>query len=168
MKSVRFTSHGIEVDGVEVTRSVFPSMAELENVYMIYLSGLVPSKKNEKIPKRNKAGKIRMHYQAQPEIDRLADQIPPDMRDLGLLHPDIEIWFGVTHGKGDRDGKEATVLDLLKKYGVIQDDCIAKFNGKVTIHPADRHATDYVLIKLTDTGIDWWPEKPKENRAKNK
>ena len=135
-----------------------------ERIHVISLHGLCPSKKSEKVPTRNKAGKIRMHYQAQPEIDRLGEQIPAELRDLGLLHPDVDIFFGVTHGRADRDGKEATILDLLVKYGVIQGDQISKFNGTVTIHPATRGLVDRVLIKLTDTGVDRWPPVPRKRK----
>ncbi len=100
-------------------------------------------------------------------IDALAKQIEPQFRDLGLLHPDIDLFFTVTHGGSDRDGKEATILDLLVKYGVIQNDNISSCNGMVVTHPARRADVDGVLIILKDTGINRWPDKPKEKR-KNK
>ncbi len=139
-----------------------------DRIWAIHLSGTVPSKKNEKIPTVNKkTGRVvGMHYEAQPEIDALAKQIEPQFRDLGLLHPDIDLFFSVRTGGSDRDGKEATILDLLVKYGVIQNDNISSCNGMVVTHPARRADVEGVLIILKDTGIDRWPDKPKEKRKK--
>jgi hypothetical protein len=52
------------------------------------------------------------------------------------LHPDLEIRMYVYNTHKDRDGIVTTILDVLKKARVIEDDSIAFCNGLRTEHPA--------------------------------
>jgi Holliday junction resolvase RusA-like endonuclease len=49
----------------------------------------------------------------------------------------MELFLAVPKGRTrmDRDGILTTILDVLKNTGVIQDDSIAAFNGKIVLHP---------------------------------
>lgn len=126
--------------------------------HLIVLIGAVPSKKNEKTPFKNKAGKMRFYNPSQAAIDRLSMQVPATVRDLGLLHPDIEFTFTVPHGGMDTDNTVTTLMDILVTMGVLQNDSVARNNGRKTINPAVRGDVARTTIKLTDTGIDRWPK----------
>lgn len=131
--------------------------------YVICLIGKVIAKKNLKRTFRGKDGKMAVTYGAgQDALDRLSMQIPGEVRDLGLLHPDIEFFFTVPDGRIDTDNSITTLMDILVKMGVLQDDSVAKNNGTKTIHPARRGDVATTIIKLTDRGLNQWPEKVKK------
>jgi hypothetical protein len=81
-------------------------------------------------------------------LDRLAMQIPGDVRDLKLVHPEIE--FIITHDQDrqDRDNIVTTILDLLVQYGVLADDSIKQCNGKMTIWPSEKGEYPEVTVVL--------------------
>lgn len=107
------------------------------------------AKKNDKIPFKNKAGKVRMRYGNQDALDRLAMQVPGWARDLKLEHPTIEFRFTVAHRKFDRDNAVTTLLDLLVKMGTLAQDSVAHCNGTIIIHPAI--ISDHWLTTITLT-----------------
>jgi hypothetical protein len=53
-----------------------------------------------------------------------------------LIHPNAQWWFIAENDRQDRDGMYTTMIDVLKKAGVIKDDSIKYFNGLQIIHPA--------------------------------
>lgn len=126
--------------------------------YELDLRGLVPSKKNEKVPVTTKSGKRRMYYQAQPEIDRLSMQVPGELRDLGLVHPDIDIYMTKTDGRSDKDGALSTLLDIMVKMGILKNDSVAQCNGRITLHPVRRGGENRTMILLNDTRFNLWPK----------
>jgi hypothetical protein len=132
-------------------------------VYTIRLIGHVPAKKNS-THSIIIGGKRRTIYSRDSyiELDRLAYQIPPEVRDLKLIHPEIEFWITVPQGRSDRDNTVTSCLDLLVLYGVLVNDSIASCNGKMTIHPAVRGDIHKTIIKLTESehGSDPWPNVP--------
>lgn len=73
---------------------------------------------------------------AKESMNRAAMQIPGELRDLKLQHPDLDVYFVVGRLNVDRDNILSSVLDLLVEYGVLADDNVAQFNGAVTLHPA--------------------------------
>jgi Holliday junction resolvase RusA-like endonuclease len=127
--------------------------------YNMVLIGHIPAKKNLKTPVRNKEGKVRFYNPGQADIDRLALQVPAELRDLRLRHADFEFWFQVPDGRRDRDNSVTTLFDIFVQMGVIWNDSIARSNGKITIHPATLGDVAKTIIKITDTGRDLWPTK---------
>ena len=112
------------------------------------------SKKNQLVPgKPKKNGKMsKPHYSARARLsmDEIIEAIPGALRDLQLVHPDVEVFFYVdmAGAKIDKDGIWTTVLDCLVKVGLIQDDSIEKFNGTVTLHPANIWRWPCVVLKI--------------------
>lgn len=53
-----------------------------------------------------------------------------------LVHPDVTVEMFVSDVLQDRDGIWTTILDCMKKAGVIVDDSIKYFNGTVSQVPA--------------------------------
>jgi Holliday junction resolvase RusA-like endonuclease len=117
--------------------------------YELTLFGELPSHKNEKVAtlrKRKKDTKkgvagstymgIRTKSAVKDAMDRAGLQIPGDMRDLKLRHPKIEFYFKVARVNVDRDNIVSTVLDLLVRYGVLENDSISSCNHTITIYPA--------------------------------
>jgi hypothetical protein len=131
--------------------------------HTICLIGHVPAKKNS-THSVDIGGKRKTIYSKDTyeELDRLAFQIPPEVRDLQLIHPEIEFWITVPQGRSDRDNTVTSCLDLLVLYGVLTNDSIASCNGKITIHPAVRGDIHKTIIKLTESehGSDPWPNVP--------
>ena len=118
--------------------------------YELHFLGRVAAKKNNKIPLRNKEGKMRFRYGDQEGLDRLAVQVPGWARDMQLVHPDLEFQFTVQRRDFDRDNAVTTLLDLLVKMGCLKNDSVAQCNGKITILPAvisDHWATVVRLIE---------------------
>jgi len=112
----------------------------------IHLFGDIPSKKNRYSPTK---GGMHKGKELKEELDALEEQIPGDMRDLCLQHPDIVVEFAVKNRRKDRDGMLATLLDVLVACKVITDDSINSCNGTVLILPAkliETHMSDYARI----------------------
>lgn len=129
-------------------------------VYTISLIGKVVAKKNLKRTFRARNGKMVATYGAgQQDLDRLAMQVPAEVRDLGLVHPDIEFFFTVPDGRIDTDNSVTTCMDILVKMGVLQNDSVARNNGRKIIHPAQRGPIAKTTIMLIDTGLNRWPNK---------
>lgn len=135
-------------------------------VHTMELLGHIPAKKNAKVPIVTESGKRRMIYSkdAQVELDRLALQIPAEVRDLNLEHPAIDFYPTVTTGASDRDNSQTTCLDLLVSYGVIRNDSVAACNGRMTMHTAERGDVARMVIKLTETTENLWPDNPRRKR----
>ena len=117
--------------------------------YEIVLLGEVVASKNEKMAVMRKRksdtakGVAGSHYAgialkpaAKESMDRIAMQIPGELRDLKLRHPRIEFNFVVGRINVDRDNIVSTVLDLLVLYGVMENDSVASCNNMIVIHPA--------------------------------
>jgi hypothetical protein len=118
--------------------------------YEIELFGKPIAKKNDKIPFRNKAGKMRFRYGGQAELDSLMVQVPGELRDLKLMHPRIEFFFTVAKRKFDRDNAQTTLLDILVKMGTLAGDSVATCNGSMVIHPAVISDHWFTRILLTE------------------
>lgn len=117
--------------------------------YEFKLLGPLRAKKNRYTPRRDKRGFFKSS-KLQEQIDRIAIQIPGELRDLKLESPDMEVWFYSPSRRFDRDGSLTTLLDILKQYGVIVDDNVAHFNGTVVLHPCLFAEFDYTIIKMVD------------------
>jgi hypothetical protein len=117
---------------------------------VICLRGKIPSKKNSLRP-GNKPGGPGFRY---------ADGVKAAMVDLqaqvtiqwgrlpAVIHPDYEIRLQVANEAHDRDGMETTILDVLKKAGVIVDDSVKYFNGYRHGPPAVVGTEDQAVIHL--------------------
>jgi hypothetical protein len=131
----------------------------LDDTYEIPLWGRVCSKKNAYRTRKDRPGMFK-DTALRRELDRLALQIPGELRGLELVHPAIEVFFEIPKPAGrqrpdaaDRDGKLTTILDLLVAYKVLKDDSIRYCNGTVIVHPAKigtQHYTKIVLRLRTD------------------
>lgn len=106
-----------------------------EHPVRLTLWGDIPSKKNRYLPRHGRMIKISSVSRI---IDELAVQVPGWLRGKKLTHPDVSVTFTVPKSstRRDRDGMLTTILDVLVDLGVIKDDCIASFNGKLTVYPA--------------------------------
>jgi hypothetical protein len=110
------------------------------------------SKKNRKAPRKGGRG-LYLEPKTRTMIDRMELQVPAEVRDLNLEHPDM-IWeFQYTNAHIDRDGIITTVLDILGgPCRVIKNDNIAHCNGTWTIYPAERGEYDMVEVTLIPQG----------------
>lgn len=115
------------------------------------------AKKNRQVAGFRKDGKQFRRYstEARQSMDDMLNQIPPDLRRQGFIHPDITLMLQVPNGKSDKDGMLTNVLDCLKQQGVIVDDNIAWCNGDMRIPPAevsaDRLGIACVLVTIRET-----------------
>lgn len=119
--------------GCIVAKSLFPTekkrpRSDVEP-FTLVLMGPVPTKKNKLRPRGRGKG-----YMNDPVvtamIDALDAQIPAAFRNLFLEHPEVRWTFCVPELNADRDGKHTTLLDILKKAGVIYDDNMKRYNGR--------------------------------------
>jgi hypothetical protein len=114
---------------------------------VVEFRGHIPSKKNFHRPSKN--GGIFQDKKTKIELERLEMQVPGQLRDLKLEHPEVEWHFRYTNAHVDVDGMKTTILDILQKYGVIVNDNIAHFNGRQVIHPAERADFPGATVVLT-------------------
>jgi hypothetical protein len=101
----------------------------------------VPSKKNLLRPSSNGRGR-----RATPLVYKagVRDQLLEIEQNIMLgwkgrrpvVHPRLVVDFWVTNKAQDRDGMWTTILDCMKKVGVIFDDSIEWNNGTETKNPA--------------------------------
>jgi len=126
--------------------------------------GTVPSKKNE-YKKRSGRGKgMYKGEELRTKLDALAEQIPPEVRNLKLVHPDVTWRFELPKGSRshrawdtDPDNKATALTDLLVSFGVFREDSFRYHNGRKVIEPAEE--IDGVVDKVTVTIV------PKEEVA---
>ncbi len=124
-------------------------MEPVTTYYELEILGELPSHKNEKqgvIRTRTRdtakgsAGSTYAGVMTKPDVklilQRAAMQIPGELRDLKLRHPEMVVHFTVAREDVDRDNIFSTVLDMLYDYGVIADDNVRHFNGVVKLMPA--------------------------------
>ena len=101
----------------------------------LVLKGHCPSKKN--LWKRGRGGRTYIDDETAALIDALTYQAEAQWCWRGAVkHPDMRVRFYVATKRQDRDNMLTTILDCLKKAGVIEDDNIARFNGVLTVLPA--------------------------------
>lgn len=112
----------------------------------LIILGKIPAKKNTKKVIKTRSGKWTATYgSAQQEIDRIELQIPGEVRDLNLVHPEIEFTFSAPLQNWDRDNAVTTLLDVLVKYSVLKNDSVLQCNGKIVIHPCVRGDWETVI-----------------------
>ncbi len=107
------------------------------NAIKLVLQGKIVSKKNRLRPRRG-PGKGKMY---DPAIKAAIDALDLQARAAwgarrALVHPTLDIFLFVANEAKDTDGMYTTILDVLKKAGVIFDDSIKYCNGLKRIHPA--------------------------------
>ena len=115
--------------------------------YEIELSGPLPSKKNRYMPRRDRPGFFK-NQRLRDELDRLIIQVPGQLRDLKLEHPNITMQMFVRNSQKDRDNGLTAILDILVCAGVLKNDSIARCNGKITLLPAIFTDYDKTIITL--------------------
>jgi len=104
------------------------------------IDGAVPSKKNLlRVGKhgvyRDKA--VSTAIEALEWSTRIKCQQANGGRVLTLPdHASLRFTFYCSDGKSDRDNKLTTILDVLQTAGVIQQDNIAHFNGRLILEPS--------------------------------
>ena len=104
---------------------------------VLTIKGFIPSKKNQ-----YKAGRGRIYIPEDVKVrlldieSQLRRQWHPRAR---VRHPNV-LYRLVTHtDRQDKDNMVTTVLDCMKKAGVIVDDSIKEHNGWATTAPALLH-----------------------------
>jgi hypothetical protein len=109
----------------------------------------IPSKKNQ-LMRRRGAGSGMMY----------TDDVKKALQDLQLQakvqwglrprirHPQLEFRIDAQSSQ-DRDGIVTTLLDVLKRAGVIEDDSIARCNGLMMIFPAGTADPGRTKAKVT-------------------
>lgn len=104
---------------------------------VITLYGAAPSKKNALRPTFGRRGYV---YDAQTKaaLESLVDQarIQWGTRRRAVTSPRIQFKAFTLNRKQDRDGMLTTALDVMKKAGILHDDCIEFCNGEIVIEPA--------------------------------
>lgn len=99
----------------------------------LLLEGPIPCKKS--LYRRGRNG-LFLDREVKAAIDCLILQAKHQWRVSPIEHPEVTVTFRVLDRRSDRDGKLATVLDVLQKAGVVANDNIAHFNGWLRIAPA--------------------------------
>ena len=100
----------------------------------------IPSKKNRLRPRA--AGARGRKYFYDSETRAAVDAVALIARHAwrgqpAIEHPEMEVWIWCTNPRQDRDGILTTVLDGQVAGGVLFNDSIRWFNGRVTVHPAE-------------------------------
>jgi Holliday junction resolvase RusA-like endonuclease len=113
---------------------------------VLTLRGHCPSKKN--LWRRGRGQKAYLDRSAQAEIDSLVLQARSAWKRAPLSHPSVDVHIYTRSRRQDRDNIVTTLLDVLVKAGVLAGDNIAKFNGPVTVHPAQIDREERVVIHL--------------------
>ena len=113
--------------------------------FELTLYGITKSKKNSYSPRK---GGMYRGTDLKAELDELEKQVPGELRDLNLEHPDMFFKFKSRSAKRDRDGLLSTILDVLVTCKVITDDRIARCNGTITLAPAEVCDEDSVYIMI--------------------
>lgn len=113
-------------------------------VYSLTLHGVV-SKKNAYTPHK---GGMHKSPALKAALDDLEMQVPGELRDLQLEHPDITISFSPRSNSIDRDNLLTTVLDVLVRCQVIPDDSIKHCNGFIILKPAEISQDDSVHVLI--------------------
>jgi hypothetical protein len=116
----------------------------------ITLRGPIPCKKS--LYRRGKSGGLFLDTKVKAAIDALILQAQWRWHSGPLEHPEITVTFQVLDRRSDRDGKLATVLDVLQKAGVILNDNIAHCNGRIVIEPAIVGDTEGSIIRISAVG----------------
>lgn len=120
----------------------------MDETVEIEFLGKIPSKKNSYTPRKGGHGMFKSKELTQ-QLDRLAMQIPGDVRDLKLESPEIDFYFRYQSANWDRDNAATSLMDLLVNYGVLVNDNIKRSNGRITIHPAEHGEFDGCRVVLT-------------------
>jgi Holliday junction resolvase RusA-like endonuclease len=135
LKMARSTFDDNELDlGLEYVRLEFP--------------GPIPSKKNKLRPRMG--GRGQMYDPAtKGAIAALATLAAIQWGSrLPVQHPSIGFELEYVDALQDRDGIWTTLLDALKKGGVIVDDSIKFFNGTVIKYPAVKSGRLCVIVTV--------------------
>lgn len=114
--------------------------------YRLILSGHVPSKKN--LYRRSKDGRLFLDTKVADQIKVLTKQAKSQWTETALEHPNVWATFFVRDARGDRDNKWATVSDVLQDAGVIRNDNVARFNGRLVIQPAVIDKRERVVVDI--------------------
>jgi Holliday junction resolvase RusA-like endonuclease len=136
----------------------------VSEIVRVHIPVQIPSKKNKLRPRANRRG---YHYdeETRAQLDAIEAWILKAWRPRrAIAHPRIDVHYFYVNDGQDRDGIWTTVLDCLKKAGVIHDDNIRCFNGFVAHHPAQRvlHPRDAgVVLEITVTETTDGKRKPK-------
>lgn len=110
------------------------------------LEGHVPAKKN--LWKRSKRG-VYIDTKVASQIDKLTIQAAEQWRQREpAIHPDMTVQFYVKDRRPDLDNKSTTIWDCLRNAGVIRNDSVKWFNGKLTLLPAILDKDERVVIEV--------------------
>jgi len=129
-------------------------MIELEDgAIRLELRGHIPAKANRyRIGWRGGKAGLRLDDGVNRELAGLGFQInaqwagkPP------LSHPEVRICFHLASSGRDRDNALKSLLDLLQQCGVIRNDNVANFNGRVILEPAVISSEEMTIVELRDT-----------------
>jgi hypothetical protein len=129
--------------------------------HFLRLVGQIPSKKNmyRRVTVRGKPA-LALSDRAVALMDPHRLQLQSLWKLPPVEHPDVVIKLGISNDASDRDGVLVSLLDLLQPRvisghlvfaGVIQNDNVRRFNGVLTILPADicPPGSEFVEIWLT-------------------
>lgn len=128
----------------------------MDEVIEITFYGNIPGKKNQW--HRGKGGGIYMTGKnSQVELDSLAEQIPPECRNMNLVSPAVNYKFYIpkdTKGhrawSSDWDNRVSTIQDILVQHGVFKNDTFKLHNGRKVIEPAETtDGVDTLVVTIT-------------------
>lgn len=117
--------------------------------YTLEFLGQILSKKNNYQPLKNGKGffkptKVKNYEQM------MYLQMDEELKDLKLRNPHIMIQRQVPKisWRSDRDNAVTAILDCLKNYGVLQDDCISHCNGFFMEAPVIEGPEHKTIVRL--------------------
>lgn len=110
------------------------------------LTGPCPGKKN--LWKRSKRG-VYIDKDVAAQLQSLTLQAAEQWRQREpAIHPDMTVQFYVKDRRPDLDNKSTTIWDCLRNAGVIRNDSVKWFNGKLTLLPAILDKDERVVIEV--------------------
>lgn len=125
------------------------------------LHGRIPSKKN-RLASAGPGRRFFLPSEIRRASDSLALQIISQLpREKPYRHlpreAEIEIQLRVSTARQDRDGMVTTILDALVDAGVIRDDSVSRWNGRLTVAPAEVDPANpgaTITVRCPDESVD--------------
>lgn len=114
--------------------------------HVLTLIGTVPSKKNRY--RRSVNGGMYTTASTKALLDGIILQAQSQWKRPPVVHPDMDVTFYVQNQASDRDNKVTALLDCLVKARVLCDDSISKFNGTLTILPAQLAVRERTIVRI--------------------
>lgn len=113
------------------------------------LRGSIPCKKSKY--RRSRRG-LFLDRNTSDTIRGLILQVQAQWKREPVEHPEVIVRFWWRSLRADRDGKLATILDVLQKARVIRNDNAAHFNGRLVLEPVRLDTEERAEVEIREAG----------------